>query len=173
MAPSNPSNMNLGRWLVDLRPELLGRALRLTRNLGEADDLLQDTCERALRFGLNEGGSHNVRAWLYQVMFSIFVSRYRRSRRERRVLDRAMVDENLLPHGRVTGEPAKVLPLLRPLRAIVDSLPEQFRTTIDLVDVRDFTYREAAAALGVPIGTVMSRLHRARKLLATQLADAA
>ena len=157
------------RELVRLLPELRGRAMRLVGDASRADDLVQDTFERALRFqGQYQAGS-NLRAWAGQVLFSVFVTRYRRIRRERNAL-RVLAQD---PCAWTTPEPlAPQVPvgLSSRTEAKLAALPEAFRDGVVLVDLAEHSYREAADALGVPVGTVMSRLHRGRKLLAAELA---
>jgi RNA polymerase sigma-70 factor (ECF subfamily) len=158
--------------LVRILPELRGRALRLTGNAATADDLVQDTVERALRFRAQYELGTNLRAWAYQILFSVFVTRYRRGRREKNALRDLTTDPNAW-----TMPAAKLAPsafgLTRVTRKKLDAMPTTFRSVIELVDLEERSYREAAECLGVPVGTVMSRLHRGRKLLAAELREAA
>ena len=158
--------------LVRLLPELRGRALRLTNNATAADDLVQDTVERALRFRAQYEMGTNLRAWAYQILFSVFVTRYRRSRREKNAMRDLTTDPNAWT--RPVREP---LPsdfgLTRVTRKKLDAMPDAFRSVIELVDLEDRTYREAADRLNIPVGTVMSRLHRGRKILAEHMREAA
>lgn len=157
------------RDLVALRPELHARALRLTRNAAQADDLVQDAVERALRFRSQFTPGTNLRSWAQTIVFSLFVTGYRRKRRERDAVRLLTVD----PCAWTAQEGMSVEGLLSdlspPTRRAVDALPPSFREVILLVDVADFSYRDAADALEIPIGTVMSRLHRARRQLAAML----
>ena len=157
------------RDLIALRPDLHSRALRLTRNSAQADDLVQDAVERALRFREQFTPGTNLRSWAQTIVFSLFVTGYRRRRRERDAVKLLTVD----PCAWTTQENASVdgmlLELSPPIRRAVDTLPLPFRQVIMLVDVADFSYRDAANALAIPIGTVMSRLHRARRQLAGML----
>jgi RNA polymerase sigma-70 factor (ECF subfamily) len=158
--------------LVRLMPELRGRALRLCGNATVADDLVQDTFERALRFrGQYELGT-NLRAWAYQILFSVFVTRYRRSRRERNALRDLGADPNAWTHPAEPLAPSD-FGLTRRTRTKLDAMPATFRTVIEIVDLEERSYREAAERLAIPVGTVMSRLHRGRKLLAEQMREAA
>lgn len=170
--PSLPLS-SFERGLVALRPELLGRALRLTGSQARAEDLLQDTLERALRFRHQYVAGSNLRAWAHQVLFSVFVTSYRRTRRERRAL-RVLGDDPVawtIPES--APQPAANADLTPSTQRELQALPEGFRQAIELIDLEERSYREAAAALGVPLGTVMSRLHRGRKLLADRLRTAA
>lgn len=163
----------LERGLAELVPELRGRACRLAGNATTAEDIVQDTIERALRFAAQYERGTNLRAWVYQILFSVFVTRYRRSRRERSALRTLAAD----PCAWTTPErfiaPDAAVTLTPTTQGKLDALPESFRVVLKLVDLDELTYREAASELGVPVGTVMSRLHRGRKLLASQLLEAA
>ncbi len=154
--------------LIRLMPELRGRAMRLTGSAARADDLVQDTFERALRFADRFAEGSNIRAWAHQVLFSVFVSSYRKDKRERRLWQRVLEDPSTKTRGsRVAAEPDAGWWLSEKMEACVESLPSGFRETFVLVDLQEHSYREAAERLRIPVGTVMSRLHRARKLLAT------
>ena len=156
----------LGRLL----PELYGRALRLCRAPAKADDLLQDTMVRALRFESTFRMGSNMRAWLHQVMYSVFVSGCRRAQREWRTHAALSRDPCAWVQGEVAPE-ASVL--TASLERAVDSLPENYREVLVLVDLGDHSYRDAAQSLDVPVGTIMSRLHRARRLLRERLETSA
>jgi RNA polymerase sigma-70 factor (ECF subfamily) len=147
-------------------PDLYHRALRLARNDAVAQDVLQDTFERALRFESQYEPDSNLRAWLQRILLSVFVTRCRRLRRERRALEHLTNDPCswALPDGFASTE------ALSPAVArALASLPEPFRRAVELVDLADLSYRDAARVLEVPLGTVMSRLHRGRRLLADAL----
>jgi RNA polymerase sigma-70 factor (ECF subfamily) len=150
-------------------PDLYHRALRLARNDAVAQDVLQDTFERALRFEDQYEPGSNLRAWLQRILLSVFVTRCRRARRERRALEHLTNDPCswTLPDGL---SPAQALSPA--VARAVESLPDPFRRAVQLVDLADVSYRDAATALGVPLGTVMSRLHRGRRLLAEALRPA-
>lgn len=155
--------------LVELVPELRGRACRLCGDPTTAEDIVQDTVERALKFaGQYERGT-NLRAWVYQILFSVFVTRYRRSRRERNALRVLASDPCAWTTPERFASPEGAANLSPSTRGKLEALPETFRAVLKLVDLDELTYREAATELGVPVGTVMSRLHRGRKLLASQL----
>ena len=161
----------VGLEIAALVPDLRARAIRLCRDGAAADDLVQDTIERALRFDHQYERGTNLRAWAFQILFSVFVTRWRRSRRERKAVSRLTGDPLAwtapAPLGRPDEGPGS---LTRSTRRSLDALPEGFRAVVVLVDLEERSYRDAAHALGVPVGTVMSRLHRGRKLLAAQMA---
>ncbi len=152
----------LRQGLGVLWPELRHRALRLTRSSSAADDLVQDTIERALRFAHTFREGSHLRAWLMRIMQNLFVSQCRRHAIERRVLESACMD----PNGWTRAESTKLLPgLSPPVERALDDLPVPLREVVDLVDLRHYSYRDAAEVQGVPVGTVMSRLHRGRARL--------
>lgn len=158
--------------LVRLHPELRGRALRLCGDPAAAADLAQDAVERALRFRAQYELGTNLRAWAYQILFSVFVTRYRRCRREKNALRELRADPNAWT--RPTDAPAPAaFGLTRKTRSKLDAIPDPFRAVIEIVDLEEQSYREAAERLSIPVGTVMSRLHRGRKLLAEGLREAA
>jgi RNA polymerase sigma-70 factor, ECF subfamily len=156
--------------MMEVLPQLRLRALKLCRDRDAADDLLQETVLRALSFESSYQANTNLKAWLYQVMFSVFITRCRRRRRNSRFVAEHSADPNLW-----CGNPEPVKPresLSPPVERAIESLPTQFGQVVVLVDLHDLSYSEAAEQLGVPIGTVMSRLHRGRRLLKGQLTPA-
>ena len=161
------------RGLVELLPELRGRACRLAGDPTTADDVVQDTFERALKFERQYERGTNLRAWVYQILFSVFITRYRRSRRDRNALRALAADPCAWTMPERFTQPDAAVSLTRTTQRTLQALPESFRSVLELVDLAELTYREAAGELGVPVGTVMSRLHRGRKLLASQLQEAA
>ncbi len=156
---------------------LYGAALRMTRDATLAEDLVQETLMRAFRFWHRFQQGTNIKAWLLRIQTNIFINKYRKRQKERAVFDSRQVDD-LLP--RLAVEEQTYLPpetrdeFLKQiigdevLRAL-DELPFEFRMTILLADMHDLSYKEIAEVLECPVGTVMSRLHRARKLLQARL----
>ena len=162
------STEDLRLGLAKLSPELFGRALRMARSPELAQDLVQDTCERAMRFEAQYQRGTNLRAWVYQILFSVFVTRCRRGRRERNALDVLSSD----PCAWTMPDAAAVMhDLSPPVAGALDQLPRGFRDAVVLVDIEELSYKDAAQRLGVPVGTVMSRLHRGRRLLAEALRE--
>ena len=152
----------------DVLPLLESRALRLTRSRPDAEDLVQETVLRALRFeGTFQRGT-NLRAWMQQILQSVFISRCRRRVRERRALERFAYDPTLTT--RATAAPS-LRSVSGKMHEAFSSLPERFRRVVELVDLCDYSYREAAEVLEVPVGTVMSRLFRARRMLEEALGE--
>jgi RNA polymerase sigma-70 factor (ECF subfamily) len=156
---------------------LYGAALRMTRDATMAEDLVQETLMRAFRFWHRFQQGTNIKAWLLRIQTNIFINKYRKRQKEKAVFDPRQVDD-LLP--RFAVEETQYLPpetrdeFLKHiigdevLRAL-DELPFEFRMTILLADMHDLSYKEIAEVLDCPVGTVMSRLHRARKLLQAKL----
>lgn len=155
-----------------LRP-VYNFALRLTRAPEEARDLVQETYLRAYRTFGNFRQGTNCRAWLFTILYSIFVNRYRKERREPKPVSVEELEERF--HEVLVAEPrGEDRSWSDPeVEAAVAGLPESFRSVVLLVDVEDLTYEEAAATLKCPVGTVRSRLFRARKLLYVALQDSA
>jgi RNA polymerase sigma-70 factor (ECF subfamily) len=138
---------------------LYAGAYRLTRNPADAEDLVQETYLRAFRaFHLFTPGT-NIRAWLFTILYRARADRSRKAARSPRTVE-------LLHEGPAVAPPQDELARGQEdvLRAL-DRLPEPFRNAVVLRDMQDFTYEEIASILGVPIGTVMSRIHRGRSLL--------
>lgn len=153
--------------LTELLPQLRLRALKLCRDRDAADDLLQETALRALSFEASYKSETNLKAWLYQILFSVFITRCRRRRRAGRFIAEHAADPNLWCGDR---EPSRTNEgLSPPVERAIRALPAQFGQVVVLVDLNALSYGEAAVQLGVPIGTVMSRLHRGRRLLAGKL----
>jgi RNA polymerase sigma-70 factor (ECF subfamily) len=156
---------------------LMAFARRLTRSQTEAEDLVQDTFVKALRARDQYETGTNLRAWLLRIERNTFINRYHRGSLERSVTTGPQADPVSdawvsAATMRATRDPegqALKPELARHLSAAIDRLPEEFRTVVLLADVEEFAYKEIAETLGCPIGTVMSRLHRARKLLKAAL----
>ena len=162
---------SLKAGLVELVPELRGRACRLAGDPTTAEDIVQDTVERALKFAAQYERGTNLRAWVYQILFSVFITRYRRTRREKNALRALAMDPCAWTTPERFASPETGASLSKATKGKLDALPETFRAVLKLVDLDELTYREAASELGVPVGTVMSRLHRGRKLLASQMVE--
>jgi len=155
--------------LLDLVPSLRSRAQRLCLGrCDEAEDLVQDTVERALRFEPSYEPGTNLRAWTHQILFSVFITRCRRRRRERRALDALGSDPCSWTHR---DDPPEMSRLTRRVQDAIEALPRQFGAAVKLVDLGELSYKEAAEILQVPVGTVMSRLFRGRRLLAAALGE--
>jgi len=157
-------------------------ALRMTRSEADAEDLVQETYIRAFRFRDQFTLGTNMKAWLFRILTNTFINTYRRKAAQPEVTDLEGVDEFSLYRRMADDRAASSSPdpEAELLNSVVDTevtdaleaLPEKFRTTV-LLDVEGFSYKEIAEMLGIPIGTVMSRLHRGRKFLQKRLYDLA
>jgi RNA polymerase sigma-70 factor (ECF subfamily) len=160
---------------------LYSAAMRMTHNAADAEDLVQETYLRAYRgYERFEEGT-NLRAWLYRILTNTYINSYRA--KQRRPIESDLDDvEDLYLYRRLGGlETAErgrsaedeLMALLTDseVKDAMDALPEKFRMPVLLADVEGFSYKEIAEILDVPIGTVMSRLHRGRKALQKSLWD--
>lgn len=161
-------SLEVQRGLCEHWSALERHALRRARSRDTALDLVQETALRALSFAWSFEPGTNLRAWLHQVLDSVFLTQCRKRTRERRAFDALNVDPCAWP--KQENQPAMQRMTPSVTRAL-DELPQSFREVVRLVDVEELSYRDAADTLRVPLGTVMSRLHRGRRLLATALAD--
>jgi RNA polymerase sigma-70 factor, ECF subfamily len=152
---------------------MYGVACKLTRNPTEAEDLVQDAFVKAMRARDQFHAGTNLKAWLFRILTNTFINKYRRGGLERSVLDGP--DADPLADGWVSAstmrqlrdpETLALMPLVEDeIRRALDALPPEFRLAVILSDVEEFSYNEIAEIMGCPVGTVMSRLHRGRKLL--------
>jgi RNA polymerase sigma-70 factor (ECF subfamily) len=160
---------------------LYAAAMRMTRNPTDAEDLVQETYLRAYRgFGGFREGT-NLKAWLYKILTNTYINIYRaKKRRPDQVELDDMPDFALYRQiGGLEAVSANATPETEVLAGIPDaevkealeSIPEQFRIAVILCDIEEFSYKEIAEILDIPIGTVMSRIHRGRKLLQKRLWD--
>ncbi len=148
-------------------------ALRLTHRPEDASDLVQETFLRAYRTFSNFTPGTNCKAWLFTIMYSIFVNKYRKAQREPQLVSIEELEEKFHRSLATTEWDGHVARNLREFGTKVDQalseLPESFRLAVLLVDVEEMSYEEAATVLHCPVGTVRSRLFRARKLLFVEL----
>lgn len=154
-------------------------ALQFTRNAADAEDLLQDAMLKALRFHHRFNKGTHLKAWLLTIMRNTFINDYRKRARRPPQADWAIVEDipDVKPDREMGYFPrqlmaADVLELLHDdVRHAVDALPEGHRQAVIMADLQDMSYNEIADIMGCPLGTVMSRLHRGRRLLRESLAE--
>jgi RNA polymerase sigma-70 factor (ECF subfamily) len=157
---------------------MYGAAFRLTRNAADAEDLVQETFLRAYRgFHQFQEGT-NLKAWLYRILTNTFINSYRKKQRQPQTISDEEIEDwylysKLAERGAEPSAETSVIEALpdEDVQEALSSLPEQFRIAVLLADVEGFSYKEIAEITDVPIGTVMSRLHRGRKALEKRLWD--
>jgi RNA polymerase sigma-70 factor, ECF subfamily len=161
--------------LAGHRRDLYPAALRMTRNPSDAEDLVQESMTRAYAGIRHFTPGTNSRAWLFRILSNTFVSGYRKRQREPvHVLSAEFDSLSAADAGPSRTAPSAEDAVLSQfahsdVRDALGELPECFRATVYLADVEGYPYRDVAEMLGVPIGTVMSRLHRARGMLRKRL----
>ena len=184
MAEASPVNLSTAdkqRFQTDALPlldSLYAGALRMTRNPADAEDLVQETMMRAYRsFERFEEGT-NLKAWLFRILTNAYINTYRKKQREPIKVSHDEIEDFDLyrelkehdPQWEATPENIVLANLVdSDILEAIDDLPEQFRLAVVLSDVEGFSYAEMAEIMDVPLGTVMSRLHRGRKALQKRL----
>ncbi len=175
-APPKLSAEDLQRFEDEALPlanVLYGGALRMTRNPADAADLVQETFLRAFRSWHQFKEGTNLKAWLYRILTNLYISSYRVKKREPQIVSTSDNGDFDLYQSLVDrAEPAAsaesiVIDSLGDdeIKNALADLPEDFRMAVSLADIDGFSYKEIADMLDIPIGTVMSRLHRGRKAL--------
>src|ERR1700722_13660796 len=160
---------------MEYMPALYTAALRMTRNTSDAEDLVQETYLKAYRaFASFELGT-NLKAWLYRILTNTYINTYRAKKRRPEMADVEDVEDLYLYHhlsgdgsaglGRSAEDEALDRFTDTDVKAAIESLPDSFRIAVLLADVEGFSYKEIADITDVPIGTVMSRIHRGRRAL--------
>jgi RNA polymerase sigma-70 factor (ECF subfamily) len=163
---------------MPLMDQLYSAALRMTRNPADAEDLVQETYLKAYRGYERFQEGTNLKAWMYRILTNSYINRYRAKQRRPDETDISDVEDMYL-YRRLGGEHSDVGTSAEEaflnsvtdstVKAAIEALPENFRMAVLLADVEGFAYKEIAEILDVPIGTVMSRIHRGRKALEKQL----
>jgi RNA polymerase sigma-70 factor (ECF subfamily) len=158
---------------------LYGVSCRMTKSTAEAEDLVQDTVVKAMRARDQFQPGTNLKAWLLRILTNTFINRYRRGGLEREIFDGP--DADSLTDGWVGATTMRAMrdpetqalsPLVEAeLQRALDDLPAEFRLAVVLSDIEELSYKEIADAMGCPIGTVMSRLHRGRRMLQKSLRE--
>ncbi len=159
---------------------MFGVAMRLTRNPRDAEDLVQEAMLRAYRFWDTFQDTSNCRAWLAKIVTNTFINSYQKKKRTREIQNAAhqeqKVRDGVLAHERALSQKDPEARLLDrsfsdDVSAALESLPEDFRLAVILCDVQELSYKEIAEVMDCPVGTVMSRLYRGRKLLKKALEE--
>jgi RNA polymerase sigma-70 factor, ECF subfamily len=167
--------------VLDHLDAMYGVALRMTKNAASAEDLVHDTIVKAVRARNQYKAGTNLKAWLLRIQTNTFINRHRRGGLERDVLegpDAGPLADRWIGAStmRSMRDPERdhLLPIIESeIRQALDDLPDHFRMAIVLSDVEGLSYKEIADVMECPVGTVMSRLHRARKMLQATLVDQA
>src|SRR5262245_26700495 len=165
-----PSKADFEREVMPHLQSLYGVALRMTRNEGDAEDVVQETTLRAYRFFDSVEAGTNCKAWLFRILTNVFCNRYREREREQEImLEAEASDANVgqfvggAPRDAETALLGRMLS--RDVERALAAVPSEFRLAVILADLEDFSYKEIAEIMDCPAGTVMSRLYRGRKIL--------
>lgn len=160
---------------------LYGAALRLTRNPAEAEDLVQDAYVRAYRFWHTFKTGTSIKAWLFTILRNTFINRYHKTNRRRSARSDLESQLSALGPEVAVGHPTSKVPgpemaisqriTRERIMAALETIPEDYRMAVILADLEGLAYKEIAEVMECPIGTVMSRIYRGRRLLHTLLRD--
>jgi RNA polymerase sigma-70 factor, ECF subfamily len=152
-------------------------ALRMTKNIKDAEDLVQETLLKAYRFFDRFEPGTNIKAWLFKIMMNIFINEYRQKSKKPTSMSYEDVDDNYLYHQlkfqKTEGRNPEDLLFSRifddDVKQAIEELPDDFRIVVVLAFLEEFSYQEIAEIANLQLGTVKSRLHRGRKLLQKSL----
>jgi RNA polymerase sigma-70 factor (ECF subfamily) len=168
---------------MEYMPGLYSAALRMTRNASDAEDLVQETYLKAYRSYASFQEGTNLRAWLYRILTNTYINSYRAAKRRPEVTDvedvedlylyKRMAGAGALRTGRSAEDEALDTFTDDVVKSALEELPEAFRMAVLLADVEGFSYKEISEITDVPIGTVMSRIHRGRRALQKTLHEVA
>lgn len=160
---------------------LYGTALRMTKSESDAEDLIQETMLKAFRYFDKYEKGTNCKAWLFKIMTNTFINRYRKKQKRKEYLidddfrplqERAEAPEHTPFHESFESEDHLYFKMFGDeVKRALEEIPVDFRMVVLLADLQDFAYKEIAEIMDCPIGTVMSRLYRGRRMLQTQLAE--
>lgn len=160
---------------------LYGTALRMTKSESDAEDLIQETMLKAFRYFDKYEQGTNCKAWLFKIMTNTFINRYRKKQKRKEFLidddfrplqERAEAPEHTPFHENYDSEEHLYFKMFGDeVKRALEEIPVDFRMVVLLADLQDFAYKEIAEIMDCPIGTVMSRLYRGRRMLQAQLAE--
>jgi RNA polymerase sigma-70 factor (ECF subfamily) len=165
------------RDAMQYAPQLYSAALRMTRNPADAEDVVQETFLKAYRGYHTFQAGTNLKAWLYRILTNTYINRYRKQKRRPSEVELGELEDLYLyrrlgeESGASVSAESEVLDRFvdNDIKEALEALPEHFRMPVLLADVDGFSYKEIAEIMDIPIGTVMSRLHRGRKALQQKL----
>ena len=178
-AMSEETRLDFETEALSYMDQLYAAALRLTRNSADAEDLVQETYAKAFKAQDKFTMGTNLKAWLYRIQTNAFINTYRKKQREPKRTDADTVEDWQLAAaaehqsaGLASAEQEALDSLgdTEVKRALAE-LSEDFRMAVYLSDVEGFAYKEIASIMDTPVGTVMSRLHRGRRMLREKLRD--
>jgi len=172
---------NFEQDVMQYAPQLYSAALRMTRNPADAEDVVQETFLKAYRAYDSYTEGTNLKAWLYRILTNTYINTYRKKQRRPTETELGELQDLYLfkrlgeTSGASQSAEADMLDAFvdSDITDALDALPETFRLPVIYADVEGLSYKEIAEALDIPIGTVMSRLHRGRKVLQKKLWDVA
>lgn len=160
------------RQMLPYLDALYRSALGMTRNAGDAEDLVQDTFLRAYQFFDQFQGGTNARAWLFKILTNLYINAYRKKGREPEKVSYDEMEDfylyNRLSHAGGSGSPEDEVVRRVQVEAVenaIAQLPDEYRDTVILADLNELSYQEISDILAIPIGTVRSRLSRGRRLV--------
>ncbi len=179
MGPEKELKAEFERVTLEHLSHLYTSAVFLTKDKAEAEDLVQETYLRAFRFFDKFERGTNSKAWLLSILRHLFINRYQQKKREPTTVDWEQINElydSMVEQPESSGmqnpEHHFVTQIMDDeIEAALRALPEEFRTTIVLVDIEELNYEDAARVMGCPVGTVRSRLSRGRRMLQVALRD--
>lgn len=165
---------NFEAEVLPFMDSLYSTAYRMSRNRQDAEDLLQETYLRAYKYYDKFQEGTNFKAWLFKILKNTFINRYRKRQRQplknsfdeiEGSFESKLLESPLTARGATPEEELMVDALDQDVQQALEALPDDYRTAVELADLQGLSYREIADQLGIPLGTVMSRLYRGRRKL--------